>query len=235
MKYNDEAFNICSQHYHDIQDIETSKIDRLLQNELLKILLKRFLEELDKSPNQNNGIIKVRIKSAFWQSPEEGYYLIKKLVEESKFDTFASQYCMYLGKVENRCDEYCSAYFEIIWDYKTYFEFLNMGRIDIDEAKSEYKETLNSESSSICDKEGYEFSRWKKQTITSYETAFIDHQLIPHYKNISVIWARTCSRCGYVEKVCQEPQELIDERKEKNRQKEIKRLERRLEKLKEKN
>lgn len=130
MKYNDEAFNISAQHYQNIKKIEVDNIDTKLQDKLLKILLKRFSEELKKNPNQNNGIVKVRFKSPFWQDPEEGYNLIKELVESQKFDTFASEYCFYLGDIETRCDEYYTSYFEIIWDYKSYFESLSMSVIE---------------------------------------------------------------------------------------------------------
>lgn len=63
MKYNDEAFNISSQFYPNIQDIKNDNIDEECQNELLQILLKRFLKELEENKEQNNGIIKTRFKS----------------------------------------------------------------------------------------------------------------------------------------------------------------------------
>ena len=59
MKYNDKAFNISSQYYSNIQETKIDSIDKKWQNKLLKILLKRFKEELEKNSNQNNGIVKV--------------------------------------------------------------------------------------------------------------------------------------------------------------------------------
>ena len=42
-----------------------------------------------------------------------------------EFDSFAREYCMYLGNTETNSDEYNDAFFEIIWDYRTYFEQIN--------------------------------------------------------------------------------------------------------------
>ena len=125
MKYNEEAFNVSAKYYPNIQKIEMDEIDKESQEKLLKILLKRFSLELAKNPSQNKGIVKVKIKSPFRQDPEDGYQLINELIESHKFDTFASEYGFYLGNVEYRSNEFYTAYFEIIWDYKSYFEALN--------------------------------------------------------------------------------------------------------------
>ena len=125
MKYSEEAFNVSAKYYSNIQKVEMDEIDKESQEKLLKILLKRFSLELATNPCQNNGIVKVKIKSPFWQDPEEGYQLIDELIESHKFDTFASEYGFYLGDVEYRSNEFYTAYFEIIWDYKSYFESLN--------------------------------------------------------------------------------------------------------------
>ena len=146
MKYNDALFNISAQNYSNIKSTEITSIDKKCQNKLLKILLKRFLEELQKNPDQNNGIAKVKFKSPFWQNSDEGYSLIKKLVESQKFDTFASEYCFYLGDVETRCDDYYTAYFEIIWDYKSYFEFLNMSVIESKSVEQESQEIIDEKN-----------------------------------------------------------------------------------------
>lgn len=85
----------------------------------------------------------------------------------------------------------------------------------------------------ICLNEGHTFKNWKKITYTTKEVfwdagprGFID---VEHN-----VWKRTCSRCGLVETVDNEPQELIDERIEKNRKARIKRLEQKLAEAKKK-
>lgn len=83
----------------------------------------------------------------------------------------------------------------------------------------------------ICQREGHTFGKWKKRTWTTKEEYWdagpqgyvdVEHE----------VWERTCSRCGFVEKIDYEPQELIDERKEKNKKARIKRLESELKRLK---
>lgn len=83
----------------------------------------------------------------------------------------------------------------------------------------------------ICKEEGHIFGNWKRRTWTTKEVYWdagpqgyvdVEHEA----------WERTCSRCGFIEKIDYEPQELIDERKEKNKKARIKKLERELKKLK---
>ena len=82
----------------------------------------------------------------------------------------------------------------------------------------------------ICQREGHTFGKWKKRTWTTKEVYWdagpqgyvdVEHE----------VWERTCSRCGYVEEVEYEPQELIDQRKEKNKKARIQRLKRTLKEL----
>lgn len=129
MKYNDEAFNISARYYPDIQEVEIDDIDKQRQNKLLQILLKRFSKELEENKANNNGIIKIRFKTSFFAGHDEESNLIEELVESQKFDSFASQYCFYLSD-----SEIFGSYFDIIWDYKTYFEAISMSQ---NEAKTE--------------------------------------------------------------------------------------------------
>lgn len=124
MKFNNEMYNLSQDYYKNIQYSETNDLEQRLQNKLLKVLLKRFKEELKENPH--TGIIKVKYKSHYWQDADDGFDLIRILIILDKFDSFANEYCIYLGNVEDRCDkEHNTAYYEIIWDYKTYFETIN--------------------------------------------------------------------------------------------------------------
>ena len=84
----------------------------------------------------------------------------------------------------------------------------------------------------ICKQEGHTFGKWKHNKWTERIDTVIDHQHVPNYPIEHENWERTCSRCGFVEEVEHEPQELIDKRNEKNKKARIKRLERELKKLK---
>ena len=83
----------------------------------------------------------------------------------------------------------------------------------------------------MCQQEGHTFGKWKYNKWTIYIDTVIDHQPVHNYPIDKENWERTCSRCGFVEEVECEPQELIDERKEKNKKARIKRLERELKKI----
>ena len=87
----------------------------------------------------------------------------------------------------------------------------------------------------VCEHEGHIFGEWKHNNWTEYIDAVIDHEHVHDYPIEHENWKRTCSRCGFVDKVDYEPQELIDERKEKNKKARIKKLESQLKKLKKNN
>lgn len=84
----------------------------------------------------------------------------------------------------------------------------------------------------ICKQEGHVFDKWKKSTWIEYIDTVIDHIHVPKFGVEHKIWERTCSRCNLVEKTDYVPEEVITERKEKNRIRKIKRLEKELQELK---
>ena len=83
----------------------------------------------------------------------------------------------------------------------------------------------------IYQQEGHTFGKWRRITWTTKEV-YWDSGPQGYVDVEHEVWERTCSRCGFVEKVDYEPQELIDERKEKNKKARIKRLESELKRLK---
>lgn len=86
----------------------------------------------------------------------------------------------------------------------------------------------------ICEHEGHIFGKWKNIKWTEFVDTVIDHQYIDDYPIEHEEWFRTCTRCGFVERVEYEPEELFDERKEKEIKEKIKKLEQELKDLKNK-
>ena len=84
----------------------------------------------------------------------------------------------------------------------------------------------------VCQQEGHIFDKWKHNKWTTYIDTVIDHQHVHNFPVEHENWERTCSRCGFVDEVDHEPQELIDARKEENKKARIKRLESELKRLK---
>lgn len=96
------------------------------------------------------------------------------------------------------------------------------------ECALEKKELIKAE----CVSKGHDYSKWEKIEYSTRErNPYLDSRdyIVPEgMEYISVEhtkWKRTCFRCGYVETFKQEPQELIDERNEKNKRARIKKLE----------
>lgn len=83
-----------------------------------------------------------------------------------------------------------------------------------------------------CEHEKHIFNEWSHNKWTEYIDTVIDHQYVHNLTVEHENWQRICSRCGFIETVEHEPQELIDARKEKNTKLRIKKLESELKKLK---
>ena len=82
----------------------------------------------------------------------------------------------------------------------------------------------------MCEKEGHIFSEWKKVTWSTEEPVW-DAGIRGYVKVEHENWKRTCSRCGFVETVKEEPAELVVARKEKNKKRRIKQLKAELRRL----
>lgn len=86
---------------------------------------------------------------------------------------------------------------------------------------------------SACKREGHQFGSWSSHKETVMYDGYHEHQIYPdEYVEKRKYWERTCTRCKFVERTYEEPQELVEVRQSKNRKARIKRLERQLESLK---
>ena len=98
---------------------------------------------------------------------------------------------------------------------------------------------------SICQQEGHTFDEWRKvenkrfRDIDSRNDNYYDrngyerkYSTQSYEKYDEVYWIRTCKRCGYIEKSLQEPEEVIEKRKEEEKQARIRTLEKELRELK---
>lgn len=89
----------------------------------------------------------------------------------------------------------------------------------------------------VCRKQGHINTPWKRidyiETIENPYWGSRDYIVMDQWiKEKRTKWVRECKRCGYVETVMEEPQELIKASKEKNKKARIKRLEDELKRLK---
>jgi len=278
MKYNEDLFSTSYEYYAktDIENTDVINEEILcLEKELLQILLKKFKNNLEDKNKNYNGVLKIRFKSSSLGKTDNGYSQIKKLIELGCFDSFFNQYCLYLGSTEYSEDKNNDSYYEIIWDYRTYFEMLSMHEINrglstkdttyeknsminaistfremplkhqlaiiksfIQKVKRQSEVQKREEIEEQCINKGHNYSDWKVISYTTREKnpyfGLRDYIVSEGYEYIDVLhtkWERTCARCGFVETVKEEPQELIDKRKEQEKNARIKELKKELYRL----
>lgn len=220
MKYDEQIFNLSMEAYNMSEPTKAiSTEEKKKQDHLLKILLKKFEEKLKSKESVGNGILTIRIRSPFFCKSDEGYEEIRALGFDG-FNSFASEYCMYLGDIEYRSDEWYTAYYEIIWDYKTYFEQVRETKMGIDSIKSVNNSKINAKRK-MCKANGHEWGPWKEiigtKTVSSGPTDITDRGFYKETSNQVQIpkWQRKCMNCGCVSTVENKPPEVeIDELKE---------------------
>ncbi len=187
------------------------------QDKLLKLLLAKCLEQLNSKKDTGDGILKFKFERRFFSDFNVGYREIDELVKSNNFDSFASDYCMYIGDIEHRCDEYNTAYYEIIWDYKTYFEQLREskeGKETIKAIKNSQKYAKVNAKRELCKKNGHDWSPWKEIMGTKTMTdGPHEPSEVGLYKEVSYQiqvpkWQRKCKNCGCVSTVGTKPEEV---------------------------
>ena len=93
------------------------------------------------------------------------------------------------------------------------------------------KKQNQQDKETICQREGHLFNTWTESTWK--EKAVVWDAGPQGYAEVEChSWHRICQRCGFVEKVDSEPQELTDARKKKAEKARIRQLESELKKLK---
>lgn len=119
MKYNKKLYDTSMM--LSAYTARTKRSEEILkkQRELFKIIVKRFSQI-----KEFEGLACVTFVSKFYQEPDEGYNLIRELIELNAMDDLAKDYLLYLTKAEYLCDEYHTSYFEITWDYQNYYKFI---------------------------------------------------------------------------------------------------------------
>ena len=216
MKFDEQFFNLSVEAYNMVESANNSINEEVKekQNKLLKLLLTKFREQLN-SKKSDDGILKIKFESRFWSDFNDGYREIEELVKSNNFDSFARDYCMYIGDIEHRCDEWNTAYYEIIWDYKTYFEQLREskeGKETIRAINYSRKHAKRNAKRELCKQNGHDWSSWKEivgtKTMTDgpHEPAEICEEV---YYQIQVPkWQRKCKNCGCTSTVETKPEEV---------------------------
>ncbi len=121
MMYDEELYNISKLVGVTSPDQKNEKETVEVQKRLFKYMIEKLKKEISNPKALKSGSVSIKFNQRFYCEPDPGYREIKKLIENNSFHSFASEYCIYITGVENRCNEWYSAYYELTWDYQTYF------------------------------------------------------------------------------------------------------------------
>ena len=193
MKYDNELFLLSEFFSHNTPSKKDSRETSVKKRKLFRIVLNEFRKET----NLQEGCCKIKFTDRFWGECDKGYTLVKELLENDAFQSFSADYLIYITDFSNLYDESHSSFYELTWDYQTYFEFMRYHKI-IGELMGmpENARNLAIESigitienaklrletnKSLCPKIGHSVSKWHKMEGENGKSPF---------------WYGTCTKCG---------------------------------------
>lgn len=117
MKFDSELYELT-------KEISKEKIEYTKEElEFARLILSEFYEKA-KEEKPKDGLITVTFKDRWWSTTDMGYHEIYELVRLKKFNTLFRHYNIYVQDSSSIQDEGHDAYFELIWDYRTYTDSL---------------------------------------------------------------------------------------------------------------
>ena len=224
MKYNEEAFELSVKAYDKTKAFEElTKEGEKKQNEILKMLLRRFKKELEKNPNENNGRVTITIMGP--DRHDDDYDTFGEYEFSNDITFLASDYCIYVHSEDlptSNLDTSELTCYWITWDYKTYLEGLQNDISLTREIKRKQ-----------CKIIGHNYGKWQEKEYTK-SVKVEDSGIESLHTGVGTVdikytgWYRKCNNCGCVQNVTNKPLEFEIEEKEK----ELAVLKRKLEKEK---
>ena len=95
----------------------------ILKNSLFKRILNIYKQELRVIGNINDRVLRVKFLKFYNESSEvSGYDEIKELINIGELGAFSKEYCVYISDENQKLDKTNIPYYEIVWDYRDYFE-----------------------------------------------------------------------------------------------------------------
>ncbi len=117
MEFNKDLYELSKMNYAFSKKNGLDEEILLKQKKLLKLMIDKL-----RVTRPNNNLIKISFKSSSFEGSDEGYTLIKELVQLNKFNTFFSEYFIYITKIDVANEVRRLSSFEITWDYLNYYE-----------------------------------------------------------------------------------------------------------------
>ena len=208
------------------------------QRELMNILISRFNQELENG-NCQDGLMRAKIQGGFFHKPEPGYKEIEALRKSGDFDSFAREYCMYVGEIQPLEDNWNIPSIEIIWDYKTYLKLISMAMLrdvkasGIEEIAKpleavrtmsvEHQANVIESFKGIVEKEQEAWHKELLDRICAKEGHHFEEWKLFARRELDgetliPVWERKCAICGYKERRLEEPKDFASQREEHHRQ-----------------
>lgn len=212
MKYDNELFLLSEFFSHNTINKKDSREISDKKRKLFRIVLKEFRKET----NLQEGFCKIKFMDRFWGECDKGYTLVKELVENDAFKSFSKDYLIYITDSSSLYDESHASFYELTWDYQTYFEFMRYHKIlgelmdmpenvrnvafeSIGRTIESAKQKLET-NKSLCPKIGHSVSKWHKMEGENGKSPF---------------WYGTCTKCGEPQITRRDPNGLKLERNKK--------------------
>ena len=125
MKYDEKIYFLSELLNQREEKDSPDKEIKEKQKRLLELIFAKYCKLIESGENLDEDLLRINFEQRFYQNPEKGYDEVDDLYRSNNLDSFLREYCMYLGDCEFRCDEFYTAYYEIVWDHKAYYEQAN--------------------------------------------------------------------------------------------------------------
>ena len=246
MKYDEQFFGLSAEAYNKFKPKSEDAKDTLtksrkayleerdsLQKKLLKKLFKRLKKVLDVQDHLANGVLKFAyFNDSSMEDDMEGFQIIDKLARNCDFTDWASEYCLYISNVGTWRGTDNRSFYELSWDYRTYFEGLQKEhQEEVDRKKRQVAAAKAAKKREYCKMNGHNYGEWKEKRWTSLEeygpsgieSLFTGHGTteVEH-----VNWTRSCKNCGAHQTRQEKPLEVEKQELEKRLQALQKRIDR---------
>lgn len=212
MKYDNELFELSELFTHNTTNKKENRETSVKKRKLFRLILNEFRKEI----SLDEGYCKIRFYDRFWGECDKGYTLVKELIQKYAFDNFSKDYLIYITNSSDSYDESHPSFYELTWDYQTYFEYMRYHKIvgelmDVPEnvrkiaieaigkTIEEAKEKVDT-NKSLCPKIGHCVENWHKMDGEKGNVPF---------------WYGTCTKCGETQITRKNPNSIKLERTKK--------------------
>lgn len=258
MKYSDDLFNLSKEYCNRVESNISSEKIVALEISILNILIDRYKKMLSVLDKNYDGILKIRLRSVDdgyleveelinmgkFSSFGSDYSIYVSKVHDGAYIDLIWDYKRYFEELNNlNLSNLDYSQKDNIEFMKSVVQFKKLPlshRISVIKSfnRKVKKQKLLFEKENIgkiCKSKGHDFTEWKPDYIRIMERNpylgsrdYIVPEGMEWIAKTYPQWERKCKRCGLVEGVTEEPEDVREKRLESERQFQIEKLEREL-------